>query len=267
MGECAHGRALWSAAVEQGGIGHTAGAFAILDEVERAGRRCGAPALESLALSTRASLLRQAGRHRNAAALDGRALLLVGSSGAPEPRNRTQTQTHRAAVLDALVGLAADHLGQVHLAAARRLLARARGIADVADTAWLAGRRPLLRIEWVSAEVAIYSADSASALEHAQHARELCTVADTPLRHRVKTELIAAAAHAAAGDLLMAAQRAAEVTADARAGGLLPLEWASLALRHGLDPADEDVAGDLTRVRGLLVGRGVPFADERTAGG
>ncbi|MXP23041.1 hypothetical protein GIY30_17015 [Gordonia sp. HNM0687] len=268
MGECADVQAIhamWREAVEQGGIGHTAGAFAILEEVARSGRRFGAPALESLALSTRASLLRQAGRHRDAAAIDGRALLVV--SPTPPSSTAARRVTHRAAVLDAIVGLAADHLGQLHLDATRRLLARARSVVDVDDAGWPAGRRPRLRIEWVSAELAMYSDDAAAALEHAERGLHLCAIADTPRRHRVKTELVAAAAHAAAGQSQVAARAAAKVTDDARAGGLLPLEWAALALRHGLDPADHDVSAALLRARRLLTGHGVPFTDGRTAGG
>lgn len=265
MGECAKIHAMWCQAVEQGGIGHTAGALAILEEVARAGRRSGVPALESLALSTRASLLRQAGRHRDAAAVDGRALRIVGPTA--DSGQDERAVTHRAAVLDALVGLAADHLGQLHLDAAHRLLTRAQDSLAADDDSWPAGRRPRLRIEWVSAELAIYSNEPTSALEHAERGLDLCAVADTPQRHRVKTALVAAAAHASAGHTEVAVRAAATVTDDARAAGLLPLEWASLALRHGLEPADQDVSAALLRARMLLTGHGVPFTGVSTPGG
>ncbi|MYR06245.1 hypothetical protein GTV32_07925 [Gordonia sp. SID5947] len=75
----------------------------------------------------------------------------------------------------------------------------------------------------------------------------------------MKTDLIAAAAMAANGDLHHAAERASEVTRRAADAGLMPLQWASLALRNGLDPADGQVTAELTRTRSELIRRGVPF--------
>ncbi|MEE4022382.1 hypothetical protein V1Y59_04760 [Gordonia sp. PKS22-38] len=242
-------------------MGHTAAAFAILESVVRSARPAGDTALESLALSTRASLLRQAGRHVEAAGVDGHALAVVGCAR-PGP-----TAEHRAAILDGLVGLAADHLGQLHLGATRRLLGRARELADDDDPGWMAGRRPRLRIEWVTAELAMYAGDGPGAATHADAAVALCRAADTPVRHVVKTMLISAAAAASAGDVRTAVERAAEVTERARAEGLLPLEWAALALRHGLDPADAEVGAGLSDARAQLVRHGVPFVGDATGGG
>ena len=70
-------------------------------------RQLPAGGLASLALSTRASFLRQLGGHRAARGWDGRALALAGTDGA---------STVEPAV-DALVGLAADALGVGRLAA------------------------------------------------------------------------------------------------------------------------------------------------------
>ncbi|MEE3848884.1 hypothetical protein VZC37_00965 [Gordonia sp. LSe1-13] len=241
-------------------MGHTAAAFAILESVVRSARPAGDTALESLALSTRASLLRQAGRHVEAAGFDGRALAVVGCT------HPGRTAEHRAAILDGLVGLAADHLGQLHLGATGRLLGRARELADD-DPGWLAGRRPRLRIEWVTAELAMYSGDGPGAVTHADAALALCRATDTPVRHVVKTTLISAAAAASAGDVRTAVERAVEVTERARAEGLLPLEWAALALRQGLDPADAEVGAGLSEARAQLVRHGVPFVGDATGGG
>ncbi|MFW0796116.1 hypothetical protein AAFP30_20045 [Gordonia sp. CPCC 205515] len=242
--------------MEQGGVGHTAAAIARLEVVLRLARSADDAALHSLALSTHASLVRQAGRHRAAATLDGRALLLAGIG-------RTG-QWHRAATLDAVVGLAADNLGRYRFDAARRLLDRARTLADLEladDADWFGGRRPRLRTEWVSAELAMYSGDAPGARKHSDAALHLSRGEGTPERHRVKTLLIAAAADATAGDPRSARARAGEVTARARAAGLLPLEWASYALRQGLDPDDPDLGRQLLRTRTELIRRGVPFTD------
>ncbi|AZG44943.1 hypothetical protein [Gordonia insulae] len=267
MGKRADGYVCWAQAVELGGMGHTARALTILTDVGRRARGADDGVLVSLAGSTRASLLRQAGRHRAAAGIDGAALSAV-LSGQGDAELPGAAEWHRAAVLDAVVGLAADHLGRLHLAAAGRLLDRARAVvapdegrADEgrADEGWLGGRRPRLRIAWVSAELAMYAGDPARATEHAREASELAAVDGTPERHRVKTMLIAAAAAATAGDPARANGLATEVTRRARDAALLPLEWASLALRQGIDPADAQVAGDLSRTRAGLIRRGVPF--------
>ncbi|MYR06246.1 hypothetical protein GTV32_07930 [Gordonia sp. SID5947] len=174
MGKRTDGYALWERAVHRGGIGHTAAAFALLDDVDRLASARGDDVLSSLALSTRASLWRQAGRHRRAAALDGRALRSVGVE------SPTGDVWRRAAVSDALVGLAADHLGQLRLAAAARLLARARDHVDPDDPGWPAGRRPRLRVEWVSSELAMYAGDAVAAIGHAEVGCRLAEIVDTP---------------------------------------------------------------------------------------
>ncbi len=254
------GYGLWERAVQQGGVGHTAAAFTILHTVGRIAHADDDDVLASLALSTRASLLRQAGRHDAAAPLDGRALGHVGADPGDDP-------WHRAAVLDALVGVAADDLGLLRFDATRRLLARARRTMNDRDDDWFAGRRPRLRVEWVSAELAIYTDRAEAARQHADAASRLCEADPTPERHRVKTQLIAAAATAAAGDVDSARDLAAQVTTRSRDAGLLPLLWASLALRRGFDPADQGVQADLARVRDELVARGVPFAADTGGAG
>lgn len=83
----------WLRAIALGGAGRYAAAHAELSAIP-ASRPGG---LASLALSTRASLLRQLAWHTHARGFDGRALSLAGSDA--EARS------------DALVGLAADALG------------------------------------------------------------------------------------------------------------------------------------------------------------
>lgn len=255
------GYARWSDAVEWGGVGHTARACSLLDDVDRIARVADDGVLASLSGSTRASLLRQAGRHRLAARLDGRALSRIGG-----PRS-VEDPHARAAVLDAVVGLAADHLGQLHLTASRNLLRRARRCVVPGDPDWFAGRRPRLRIEWVSAELSMYSGEPDEACAHADAALTLAAGPDVPHRHQVKTSLIAAAAAATAGRSAEASQRAAQVSAAAAEHGLLPLAWASSALRTGLNPSDVALAADLARQRAELIRRGVPFEHRVTASG
>ena len=98
---------LWLRAVAAGGQGRYGSARADLAELVR--RQPGGR-LASLALSTRASLLRQLGWHWHAHDWDGRALALAGGD--------------REAGVDALTGLAADALGVGRLAASAALLAR-----------------------------------------------------------------------------------------------------------------------------------------------
>ncbi len=93
----------WTTAVVLGGQGHYARARAALDVLDRltAGFSTHSDrVLASLSASTRASFLRQSGRHALASTWDGRALAIVGGlPGDPE------------AACDALTGLAADALG------------------------------------------------------------------------------------------------------------------------------------------------------------
>lgn len=280
----------WAAAVSSGGRGEYAGALTALAELERvigpptgpAASLAPETALLSLCQSTRASLVRQAGRHRIASGIDGRSLLTVGipdsrpSTGSPDPAEVSLT---RAAVADGLVGLAADNLGLLRFGAARRLLDRARAVLDPvdgpssgttpdgwswrpADADWTTATRCRLRWEWVSAELGLYRGDVSTGLDHARAGASLIREmhdAGTPVpaRHRIKTALIAAAATAGGGDRGGAATVARDVVADARDEGLLPLEWAAMSLLLGTGAASE---GDIARhreLRATLIGKGM----------
>ncbi|MDY6872274.1 MAG: hypothetical protein SV966_17905 [Actinomycetota bacterium] len=199
----AHDR--WLRAVAAGGQGRYAVALADLIELGR----CRGPAPRSLAMSTRASFLRQLGGHRSAAGWDGRALLAADTD---------------VALADALIGLAADALGAGRFAASQRLLDRAGAVVESADDA----RLPV-RLRWVSAELAMVQGDGVTAVEHAE--RAVAAAAEfTSLRHRVKSDVVLAAALCSHGEI----DRCREI-ADAalgRAGelGLVPLRWALASL-------------------------------------
>jgi hypothetical protein len=195
----------WLRAVAAGGQGRYAVALTELAAL----RRCPGPAPQSLAMSTRASFLRQLGGHRQAAGWDGRALLIADSD---------------AAVADALIGLAADALGVGRFAAARRLLDRASAVVDAAGDARLA-----VRLQWVSAELAMVQGDGSTAVEHAE--RAVAAAAHfTSLRHRVKSDVVLAAALCCHGEVDRC--RAIADAALDRAGdlGLVPLRWALASL-------------------------------------
>lgn len=202
----------WLRAVAAGGQGHYGSAFAELARL----RRSAAGPLTSLAHSTQGSLLRQLGWHRLARGWDGRALLLAGDD-AP-------------ARLDALVGLAADALGIGRFAASARLLDDARAtLAVAADPP----DRLAVRLCWVGAELAMSTGRGAVAVEHANRAVELAA-AGASVRHRVKSEVVLAAALCSAGRLdesRAVADRGLAVTAEF---GLIPLRWALASLLAGI---------------------------------
>jgi hypothetical protein len=197
----------WQRAVAAGGQGRYASGYADLAAV---GRTPGAGSIASLALSTRASFLRQLGRHVDARSWDGRALAVAG----PDAEARA----------DALIGLAADALGIGRFAASARLLARACEVVAHASH----GRLPV-RFGWVSAELAMFTGDAVAALGHAERAVDLAPSTGS-VRHAVKSDVVLAAALCSAGDL-----RASRGVADAallvtQRLGLVPLSWALACL-------------------------------------
>lgn len=237
--------------------------------------RCGArDDLRSLAWSTAASLHRQAGRHRAAHILDGRALAAAAPFVAPQCRVRHDLG--RAALSDALVGLAADNLGLMRLTASQRLLDRCDVLTADLDTEhpgrwdhrqWETGGRGWLRSRWVRAELAMYFGVGTQAVEisgAAVAATDEITDGITP-RHRIKTRLIAAAADAAAGDLDRSAARARQLADHAREEGLGPLQWAALSLLAGTGAASQTERDLLVNLRDRLRRQGMPLssADDR----
>ncbi|MBO0677875.1 hypothetical protein JRC04_10410 [Mycolicibacterium sp. S2-37] len=200
----------WLRAVAAGGQGRYAVATADLDALHR----CADPSLTSLALSTRASFLRQLGGHRAAARWDGQAVAVSGAGA--------------AARADALIGLAADALGVGRFAASRRFLDRAADAVEDASDA----RLPV-RWGWVQAELAMARGDGPEAVRQA----ELAVAAAARFgsaRHRVKSDVVLAAALCTVGDL-----PGCRAIADAAIGaaddlGLVPLRWALASLLAGV---------------------------------
>ncbi|MEP9412930.1 hypothetical protein ABLE92_01055 [Gordonia sp. VNQ95] len=229
-----------------------------LDEVGLVARRLGDASLAALSVSAGASLLRQSGRHGDALTRDGRALALV------DPRPDVHDHAAVAAVADVMVNLAADNLGLGRFGASERLLNRAdRVLAPHDETVgeeWVTGR-PRVRLFWVRAERALYTGDPATALIEARRALALVRRfgAAAPPRHRIKTELIVAAAVSASGDTDPAIRTARRLRAEAAAGDLIPLEWAALSLLAGIGDDDAYVRTDMDDRYRLLYARGMPF--------
>lgn len=249
--------AAWSEAVEIGARGYGCVAMTRLDEVGLVARRMGDARLAALSVSAGASLLRQSGRHGDALMRDGRALAFV------DPRPDAHDPWAVAALADVMVNLAADNLGLGRFAASERLLNRADRVLAPRDTVgedWVTGR-PRVRLFWVRAEWALYTGDPATALTEARRALALVRRFGTaaPPRHRIKTELIVAAAVAASGDTDPAIRTARRLRAEAAAADLMPLEWAALSLLVGIGDDDEPVRTDLDDRYRLLYTRGMPF--------
>jgi hypothetical protein len=197
---------LWLRAVAAGGQGRYAHAFADLGVLR--GRVSAGP-LASLAHSTQASFLRQLGWHTLARGWDGRALALAGSD--PE------------ASTDALIGLAADALGVGRFAVAATLLARAESV--------LVPDRLAVRRRWVAAELAMATGDGETAVRHAEAAVELArTIAAPSTRHRVKSNVVLAAALCSAGATERARAVGEAALDDTGRFGLIPLRWALACL-------------------------------------
>lgn len=208
-------------------------------------------ALESLYESTRASWLRQVGRHRLARGFDGRAVFLIGLTGEARTTDAVEARS------DALVGLAADALGTGRFGFADAFLARNAELLSVrgGSDLW----RPALRAHWVAAELAMMRGDGSGALRHAESARALADDTDS-LRHRIKTDLVMAAALSCAGATERARAGAVDVACAAAMHGLLPLRWAATMLCEGTGGADpnmvpaRDLGAALERLGGSAVG-------------
>ncbi len=218
---------LWLRAVAAGGQGRYAAARADLSALihaERAGR------FESLGLSAHASFLRQLGWHWRAHDWDGRAWAAAGS----DPQ----------AGVDALIGLAADALGVGRLTASAALLERAAGLARRTDEPRLE-----IRLAWVRAELAMAAGAGADALRHARRGVELAQEALPALRrHRVKSDVVLAAAMCSAGDLTGSRAVADAALADTEAYCLAPLRWALACLLSDIGSGSHSPA-DIAQVR------------------
>jgi len=226
---------LWLRAVAAGGQGRYGSAYRDLAEL----RRGGTPGrLVSLAHSTQGSFLRQLGWHTLARGWDGRALALAGSD--PEAR------------ADALTGLAADALGVGRLAAAATLLAR---VDRELEPAPAAPDRLAVRRGWVSAELAMASGRGETAVRHAGEAVELARAMAVPsARHRVKSDVVLAAALCSAG-ATERARAVAEAALDiAGRLKLTPLRWALSCLLIDIGSVTF-AARELHQIRDICAGQ------------
>jgi hypothetical protein len=211
-------RELWLRAVAAGGQGRYGAANAGLAELLR-GRPD--PRLASLAHSARASFLRQLGWHWRAHDWDGRAWALAGDD--PE------------AGVDALAGLAADALGVGRLRVSADLLGRANGVLEDAGAV---PARLNIRLAWVGAELAMAGGDGRTAVGHARRGVEFAEDALPALRrHRVKSDVVLAAALCCAGDLSDSRAVADSALAAADNYALVPLRWALACLLAGIGSA------------------------------
>ncbi len=222
---------LWLRAVAAGGQGRYGAARADLDALLR--REPGGR-LASLALSTHASFLRQTGWHGLARGWDGWAW--ARSGGDPE------------CAIDALVGLAADALGVGRFSASATLLERAEGLHRRADAL---PARLAVRLAWVRAELAMVTGDGTAAVAHARRGVELAESAVPDLRrHRIKSEVVLAAALCCAGDLDASREVADAALAASATHGLVPLQWAVASLLVDVGSAVQS-ASEVAGVRDL----------------
>lgn len=197
----------WQRAVACGGQGRYGSALADLESLTR---RAHNRPLGSLALSTRASFLRQLGGHVQARTWDGRAWASAGSDV--------------DAGTDALIGLAADALGVGRFALSNRLLRRAGELCGPDAT----GRLPV-RLAWVNAELSMAMGEAVAAIGYAEDAVGLADEIGS-LRHVMKSQVVHAAALCCAGDLDASRTVADEAFAATPTLGLLPLRWALACL-------------------------------------
>ena len=150
------------------------------------------------------------------------------------------------AVVDALVGLAADALGVGRLPTAAALLERAAEVHARADDP---PPRLAIRLAWVRAELAMAAGDGVAARGFAQRGVELAAEAGLGLRrHRVKSDVVLAAALCSAGDLPGARLVGDAVLADGDGAGLVPLCWAVACLLAGIGSARHS-PGEVAQIR------------------
>lgn len=250
----ADGRDRWLAAVALGGQGRYARAAALLTGLLGDPD----PVLAALAGSTMASHLRQLGGHGRARTHDAEAarrLTAATSDGLDERRGGGDPQggnhphggddndphgsgdpdgiDRRGALVDVLLGLAADAIGLGRPSVADRLHGAAvRAAAE--HGAW----RVTVRIEWVAAELALATGRPAAAVPHAERALALAT-AEGGTRHTAKSTMVLGAALAAQGTP-DGRSRAEALLTDAvtlsLTRGMFPLVWPCALLLADLAP-------------------------------
>lgn len=218
----------WLAAVVLGGQGRYAAAAAVLHDL-RTHPRLGSPAC-----STLASHARQLGAHAHARRLDACA---------------AATARDAEAMVDALLGLAADAVGLGRPAEAHRLHSVA--VARAHRVPW----RTTVRIEWVATEVALATGRATDAVAPAERALKIATAAGG-VRHTVKSTMMLGATLTAGGTPDGRTRGEALLTAALKVSltrGMFSLIWPAALLLAELAPDAHDrytkIASDaLTRV-------------------
>ena len=228
-----------------GGQGRYGSAYRDLAALRRS---VSAGRLLSLAHSTQGSFLRQLGWHALARGWDGRALALAGAD--VEARG------------DALIGLAADALGVGRFAAAAALLTR----ADQDLTPASVPDRLAVRRRWVAAELAMARGDGQIAVRHAEEAVEQAqamakafnkakSINNTAsVRHRVKSDVVLAAALCSAGSTERARGVAEAALNDTGRLGLIPLRWALACLLIDIGSVTFE-AQEMREIRDICAGQ------------
>jgi hypothetical protein len=180
----------WLAGVVLGGQGRYAAAAGYLRGV--VGGQDPVPA--ALAGATMAAHLRQLGGHAAARRHDAEAARRLAAStpisAEPDPYGADRA----GALVDVLLGLAADAVGLHRPAEAARLHDAARRASGDTDPAW----RVTVRIDWVATEIALATDRPTAAVPHAEHALAVAT-ANGAVRHTVKSTMMLGAALTSGG--------------------------------------------------------------------
>jgi ATP/maltotriose-dependent transcriptional regulator MalT len=121
--------------------------------------------------------------------------------------------------------------------------------------------RPAVRLAWVSAELAMATGDGGTAIDHAERAVE-CADAFGSARHRVKSQVVLAAALCCDGRLNRSRAVADAALDAAQQHGLVPLSWALACLLDEIGSGNHstakvvgirDVSADTVRRRGGML--------------
>jgi tetratricopeptide (TPR) repeat protein len=237
-------KARWLLGVCLGAGGRSGEALDVLEPLARAPGR--GDRWASFAASTAGSLHRQLARYDVARGYDEAAL----AAARPLPVYDVEP------LADALLGLAADAVGDGDAARARELHAEAAELAAAPDAPW----RPRVRADWVAAEIALLGDDGETALAAADDAVKSAEDARAP-RHHAKSLVFRAVAQRQLGDLAGAAVTARRALALAVETGVPPVVWpAGVVLREVLEQAPEHALYPHEKVRaqdaaGRAVGR------------
>lgn len=218
-------KARWLLGVCLAASGRYGDALAILAPLAAAPQR--GDRWASFAASTTASIHRQLGRYAVAREFDRSAV----AAAEFIPPNDLEP------LADALLGLAADAVGDGDVDAARATWERIAPRTEAPDAPW----RPQVRTAWVAAEIALLSEDADAALAAADDAVKIAEEARAP-RHHAKSLVFRAVALRERGDLAGAAEAARRALALAVELQVLPVIWPAGTVLAAIVAANPDVA-------------------------